>query len=428
MKFRLKHAFTLRQCVVPGTGTVDFMTLQDQTGRAIVLDQTMRALAIRLGADHDLETENSAELTALKLLERDGVVVCADGSSEIPGEASEAEALQFWIQTSDRCNLACSYCYIPSLNSKRSRRADLFSLLGTKLLHVRGLKNVSIKLAGGEPLLCFDEWADEVLKLKKQLEDAGISLSIRIISNLTFLDTRIIEYIKKNDILLSVSLDGAAEFNDRNRVFVKDGKGSSHIISRNIERLESNNIKPSVLITTTPENRAGVAPLVKQLVQKDAAFRISDVKGDNLAPDDFVSAFAEVKEILGEAARDGYPVSRRLVVSDLRTVSPQPHPCSMGTTAAAIYLDGSVYFCHTEFEQGHPLGSLDEEANIVEIIRRGIPKHAGLSDDCQGCEYRLVCAGGCPLYRKNGKSPMCTAYKKIIPMIYEMYENEINEL
>lgn len=428
MKFRLKHTFTLKQCVVPGIGSVDFMTIQDQTGRAIVLDQTMRALAIRLGVNHELETEIPTELKALELLERDGVIVRTGGCSETLGEISESETLQFWIQTSDRCNLACTYCYIPSLNSKRPLRPDLFSLLGTKLLQVQGLKNVSIKLAGGEPLLCFDEWADKVLQLRKRLELAGINLSIRIISNLTFLDTRIIEYIKNNDVLLSVSLDGTAEFNDRNRVFVNGGKGSSKIISRNIERLESNNIKPSVLITTTPENRAGIAQLVKQLVQKDVAFRVSDVKGDKLTPDDFVSAFAEIKQIVSEAVRDGYPVSRRLVVSDLRTLSPQPHPCSMSTTAAAIYLDGSVYFCHTEFEQGCPLGSLDEDANIVEIIKRGVTKHAGLSKDCQECEYRLVCAGGCPLYRKNGKSPMCSAYKKIIPMIYEMYEIENNEL
>ncbi|MBF4290987.1 radical SAM protein, partial [Vibrio anguillarum] len=39
-------------------------------------------------------------------------------------------------------------------------------------------------------------------------------------------------------------------------------------------------------------------------------------------------------------------------------------------------------------------------------------------------QYRFVCAGGCPLYRVNGKSSMCNVYKKIISQVFNIYNKE----
>jgi uncharacterized protein len=297
-------------------------------------------------------------------------------------------------------------------------------LLGGKLLELNGLKDVSIKLAGGEPLLCFDEWSDDVLALKQSLADAGIRLTVRIISNLTFLNRKIIEYVKQHDVIISVSLDGLEQFNDKNRIFPENSKGSFYAVKKNLRKLQESGIKPSIMITATSENKMGMADLITYLIERDFTFRLSDAKGGYIQPKEFELLFQNVKSVLSDAVKLGFPVSKRLVVSDLRTLSPQVQPCSMGTTAAAIYLDGSIYFCHTEFEKGEPLGSLEEADDLLSIIRRGYVKHLGLSKDCQCCEYRLICAGGCPLYRENGKSPMCSAYKKIIPQIFELYEQE----
>lgn len=424
MSYVLNPGFRLEHRLIPGEEKVNFLSSQDGTGRVLVLDGVTTHLMKTLLELGRIDSVKLVELNALSRLEYEGVVTntCSETNDEV--KSLPADNLQFWIQTSDRCNLACSYCYIPSLNSAKIRRPDLFSLLSKKLLELKGLKEVSIKLAGGEPLLCFDEWAGEVIALKQSLHDAGIRLTIRLITNLTFLNKRIIEYVKQHDVIVSVSLDGLEQFNDTNRIFARNGRGSFHVIRKNLQALKENGINPGVMITVTSENRAGVADLVKYLAQQDFTFRISDAKGGHIGADEFGLAFQDVKKVLSDAVRSGYPISKRLVVSDLRTLSPQAQPCSMGTTAAAIYLDGSVYFCHTEFEHGKPLGSLDEPDDLFSIIRRGYVKHLGLSMDCQGCEYRLVCAGGCPLYRENGKSPMCSAYKKIIPLIFELYEQE----
>jgi uncharacterized protein len=421
MNYVLNRKVKLGIRATRGHGDVHFVTRGDSSGGALVLDQRASALIDSLQRDPVYEP-SASDIELLERLVAEGIVARADAAQSDP--QFSAENLQFWVQTSDRCNLACTYCYIPSLNSAKVCRPDLFSLFGKKLLGVNGLKSVSIKLAGGEPLLSFQDWCEELVELRKTLAASNIRLNARIITNLTFLNRRIIDYIKANEIGVSVSLDGVAANNDRNRIFQGSGHGSFHIVKKNLGILRANGIKPGVMITATSENSAGIQELVESLVKDDLVFRLSDAKGGHIRPAEFEIAFASVKQTLDRAVAGGYPVSQRIVISDLRTLEPQATPCSMGTTGGALYLDGSIYFCHTEFEKGAPLGNLDEDDGLLNIIRRGYTKHLGLSQDCQACEYRFVCAGGCPLYRENGKSPMCSAYKKIIPQIFDLYDEE----
>lgn len=425
MSYVLNPEFKLDQRSTDMHGEIYFVTRDDIDGKTIVLDEPARMLVERLVSNQPYDASDG-ERQILDRLVLEGVASRIDerDNTSLPS----AENLNFWIQTSDKCNLACTYCYIPSLNSTKERRTDLFFLLGKKLLEVKGLRNVAIKLAGGEPLLTFDSWATQVLDLKKLLAEKNISLQVRIITNLTFLNKKIIDYIKSNEIGISVSLDGLKKFNDKNRIFPADGRGSFKVVKKNLDILKESGLKPGVMITATSENSTGISELVDSLVADDFVFRISDAKGGHIKPQEFSIAFTDVKRSISHAVKKGFPVSERIVVSDLRTLSPQANPCSMGTTGAALYLDGSIYFCHTEFEEGTPVGSLDEDENLLNIIRRGYPKHLGLSSDCRACEYRFVCAGGCPLYRINGKSPMCSAYKSIIPQIFELYEEEKTRL
>jgi uncharacterized protein len=421
MSYILNRGFRLGIRSTRGHDDVHFITRDDAEGKTLVLDKRSRALIETLRHDQPYEPD-ATDVEVLERLAAEGVVSRTNVAQSAP--QLRAENLQFWIQTSDRCNLACTYCYIPSLNSAKARRPDLFSLFGEKLLGVKGLKSVSIKLAGGEPLLSFQDWCAEVTALGKVLAEAGIRMHARIITNLTFLNRGIVEYIKANDIGVSVSLDGIATNNDRNRVFPVSGHGSYRLVRKNLDILRESGIKPGVMITATSENSTGIRELVDSLIKEDLVFRRSDAKGGHIRPREFEVAFADVKQTLSRAVAEGYPISERIVVSDLRTLEPQATPCSMGTTGGALYLDGSVYFCHTEFEKGTPLGNLDEDEGLLDIIRRGYIRHLGLSQDCRACEYRFVCAGGCPLFRVNGKSPMCSAYKKIIPQIFDLYDEE----
>ena len=57
-------------------------------------------------------------------------------------------------------------------------------------------------------------------------------------------------------------------------------------------------------------------------------------------------------------------------------------------------------------------------------LNRGDKYNQELSYDCQNCSFQLVCAGGCPVYRENGKSKYCEFYKSTLPKVYELIAKE----
>lgn len=421
----MKYVFNTRYCIeeqeIPAYGRVSFIRKEDQDDIVLLDEHSLRQIekAKQQGA---IDEENEEPYTLAKLASEQ--ILIPISVSAICGARPYIESLSFWLQVTDTCNLMCSYCYISSLNSKRQLRHDLFDLLAHKLLAVNGLRIVNIKLAGGEPLMAFKEWHVGIIQLKQTLADQGIVLRLRLISNLTVLTDSMIDFIKEHVIAVSVSLDGLAVYHDKTRIYMGTQNGTFEDIDKNIRRLRSAGINPSVMVTVTSENYRGIPDLVEYLVQNDITFRLADAKGGHIDCADFLTAIEKVSDVLHTGIKSGFPVSQRVVVSDLHTHIPSSTSCSMGRNAAAIYLDGSVYFCHTEFGQSEPLGHLEDEVDLLEVIRKGRKRHFGLSDDCRQCEYRLICAGGCPLHRIEGKSSMCQSYKKIIRKIFDLYEYE----
>ena len=422
MKYKFNSKFNLGYQLIPGYGSVNFVK-KGHRDDIIVLDDSTISLIEKIQSLGSIEVDAESTSEDFNRLISEQILISIDQEKE-EDLSLYTQSLNFWLQVTDTCNLACSYCYIPSLNSKRTFRSDLFDLLKKKLLTVKGLKTVHIKIAGGEPLLSFNEWQEGVIALRKALAENGIELQLRLISNLTILTEEMIQFIQTNGLAISVSLDGTAYFNDKNRIYTGTQKGTFSVVRKNLERLHAAGIKPSVMITVTSENQDGVPDLISFLVENDITFRIADAKGGYITADEFEAVMKKSVRVISDGVGDGFPVSSRIVVSDLRLLSANSTPCSMGKNGAAIYLDGSVYFCHTEFESGQPIGHLEEGVNLLNIIQRGRQKQFGLSDDCQSCEYRLICAGGCPLYRVDGKSPMCQSYKKIIKSVFSLYEQE----
>lgn len=427
MKYEFNTQYDIEKQEVIGHGTVFFIR-KGHRDDIVILDEVSQSLIGRARQQGIIDdTAEDASILAKLASENILIPLAPSGASYTQ---PYAESLNFWLQVTDACNLACSYCYIPSLNSKQVFHPGLFDLLARKLLTVNGLRTVNIKLAGGEPLMAFKKWRAGIIQLRKVLADHGIALQLRLITNLTTLTDAMISFIGEHAIAISVSLDGLAIYHDKNRIFPKTQKGSFEIVDKNIRRLKAAGITPSVMITATSDNHRGIPGLVEYLVKNDITFRLADAKGGHIEPAEFLAAMESTYDILNTGVHSGFRVSERIVVSDLRTHYPSSTPCSMGKNAAAIYLDGSVYFCHTEFGLGHgkPLGHLNDEGSLLDIIYKGRKKHFGLSDDCQQCEYRLICAGGCPLYRVEGKSPMCQSYKKIIKKVFDLYAYEKNLL
>ncbi len=360
-----------------------------------------------------MEIENIND--KVKELIKHNVIICSDYTVDISNN------LYIWLHLTDECNLDCDYCYIPSLHSKKKIRDGFFEKLSEKIINDKvEYKEVNLKLAGGEPFLNLKSWKKGFEYFVTELNKNNITLNVRVITNLTIMSDDIVNFVKKYHINLSFSIDSLSGHNSR--VFFRKNKNSSDTVLKNLKVLNNYDIKPSAMITVDKSNYKNIKDLVKYLIDNNIVFRISDDKGDSNLNNEFKYALDQTMELLNDAAFENKDIMYKFLISDLNTLYPNSEPCSMGKNATAIYMNGDIYFCHTEFGTEKKLGNIWSTDSLIKTIQSGYYKHLNLNVDCDKCEFRLICAGGCPLYRINGKSPQCATYQHIIKNVIKLYE------
>lgn len=349
-----------------------------------------------------------------ELIEYD-LVICSEENLDI------SKSLYIWLHLTDECNLDCNYCYIPSLHSKNKIKEGFFEKLAEVIIRDKAkYSEINLKLAGGEPFLTLKSWQAGFIFFVEQMHKNGIPLYTRVITNLTIMNDEVISFIQNYKVKLSFSIDSLSQNNSR--VFYKKNMNSSAKVLDNLKILNSRNIIPSAMITVDKSNYNNIKDLVEYLIENDIVFRISDDKGSYNIKNEFESAINQTIDLLNKAANNNKNIKYKFLISDLNTLYPKAEPCSMGKTGTAIYMNGDIFFCHTEFGTENRLGNLWSIGSLDEIIRSGYHKHLNLSPDCDKCSYRAICAGGCPLFRLNGKSPQCSTYQNIIKNVTELYE------
>lgn len=337
-------------------------------------------------------------------------------------ENPQPHSLNFWIHTTNQCNLRCSYCNIPTLGENSVLEDKNIEILFDKIISSCKqwhLSKVSLRLAGGEPLLKFKIWKEKILNLRKRLNDINVSLQVSFLTNLIALNDEIINFIKDEKIGIGISLDGLNIFQDSTRRF-ENGNGSFHIVSKNLDRLLSAGITPGIMTVVSNGNLDGLVELTKFIIAKRLHFRYSFVQG---VPLDIEKTSEKLnlcyEEFETAIKNEDYPFIQKHTLCDLKFLNPFFQTCSNGFSGGAIYTNGDIYFCQTEFGEKQPIGSIFSELDLITTIQKG--NHYGtLNNECFECNYLKICTGGCPLERDNGKDPHCVLYKEFIPKIIRL--------
>ncbi|ESY55400.1 MULTISPECIES: FxsB family cyclophane-forming radical SAM/SPASM peptide maturase [unclassified Mesorhizobium] len=152
---------------------------------------------------------------------------------------------EFIVKVSSRCNLNCNYCYEynlgdhtwktqPKTMSEQTARA-----LGRRIAeHAarHALPSVFVSLHGGEVLLLGPKKLDAIcgILFEEVAPFAEVQLSMQ--TNATLLNEHFIEVIRRRQIAVSVSVDGAKAAHDRHRTDHR-GRGSFDRVARGIELL-----------------------------------------------------------------------------------------------------------------------------------------------------------------------------------------------
>lgn len=154
---------------------------------------------------------------------------------------------QLILGVTENCNLRCKYC-IFSGNYEDFRThanntmpldialksVDKFMNYINKWIEFSPEKLPIISFYGGEPLLNYDL----IKEIVKYVQSKKFNTMYSITTNGTLLNDEIIKFLVDNNFIISVSIDGDKEINDKNRVF-PNNVGSFDIVFNNIKKIQS---------------------------------------------------------------------------------------------------------------------------------------------------------------------------------------------
>lgn len=196
------------------------------------------------GSDLPLKTTDSYELKRLlknSYLSGKKVHNIENKSMEFAEDILTNKINKITLQVTQECNFRCKYCVYSGgyLNRTHSPKNMDWSMArkGIDFLyaHSRDSRVVYLGFYGGEPLLRYDLIEKSISYANSLFE--GKHLNFTITTNGSLLTKKMIEFFLKNDVKITISLDGPAEIQDKNRKFASNDRGTFNTVYNNIKSI-----------------------------------------------------------------------------------------------------------------------------------------------------------------------------------------------
>jgi uncharacterized protein len=360
--------------------------------------------------------------------------------------AREMDMLRFHLKPSavyfnptERCNLNCSYCYIPEEMRRRGKQMDKATVLAAlERLHsyFRGHmppdRLPQIIFHGAEPLLAREA-------IFAAIEEFGDRFRFGVQTNATLLDQEAVSFLTSRGVGVGLSLDGPiAEVADRTRRRWSGAGVFGHVV-RAIEMLEG---YPgfNVICTMTKENLPHLTEMVEFLHAQRAPACMLNVTRCTLPGartvrgDDGEVSRAYLAAL--ERTRDLYrETGRKLVVANFANIliailAPTARrlmcdisPCGGGRSFFALATDGDLFPCSEfiglpAFKGGNLFRQPIEEILDSPAFRVVTGRKVEDIEGCDTCLIRHFCGSPCPAeaHEMNGgmaeKGAFCDFYEE----------------
>jgi uncharacterized protein len=348
--------------------------------------------------------------------------------------SGESDTLGAWLHVTNACNLRCDYCYIAKSSEHMQEDTALQAIDAIFRSAIKHrFKHVRLQYAGGEASL----QADRVLTLHDYAltlaQQGGLTLTDYLMSNGVYISAHVIEQLKSRNIGVMISLDGVGEFHDRQRPLV-NGRGSFARVDRTISRLLEHNLLPSISVTVSSRNIAGIPALLRYIIERNLSFSLNYYRENDLSAHLMDLQLDETRMIAG--MREAFAViaehlPRYSLLSSLidkaNLKATHSHTCGVGRNFMVINQRGEIAKCQVAMKHTVAMVAVDDPLQFIRDDRDGVQ---GLAVDekegCRTCTWRYWCTGGCPAltYRMTGRydiqSPNCHIYQTLFPDVLRL--------
>ena len=373
-------------------------------------------------------------------------------------------SLNFLIKpASGRCNLGCRYCFYKDVAGHRDTEdygimseATAWRLVDRAFEHAResGAQSIGFGFQGGEPSLAGLPFFERFVELarSKAEESTYIRLDFAMQTNGILIDPAWASFLKKENFLLGVSIDGPRLLHDLYRTR-RDGAGSFRDVMKGVETLREAGVEMNALCVvdaTTAQNAQNVYLFLRSRGFDWLQFipcldPLGEVPGTHpwsLSPEAYGRFLKETFDLRYREWLSGAHVNVRWIDNLVAmAMGIPPESCGMSGNCAVsftIEADGSVYPCDFYVTDEWRLGNLEdssfEDMRASGKARRFVEMSLPVDPECATCFAFPLCRGGCRRDREPfaaGKPLLnryCSAFKDIFAhagaRIMEMAEGE----
>lgn len=299
--------------------------------------------------------------------------------------------VSLWV-TSD-CNLNCKYCYEGLEKEKQYMSKDIVDKsidYAFKYLEYIDKNDFRVQIHGGEPFLAFDIIKYIVSRFKEECKKRDIKVSFLTTTNATIMNDEIIEFIKKEIPVISISLDGTKETHDAVRVY-KNGKGSHDIALKNSLELLKNSVKVRVRNTFDSKSVTNLYEDMKFLIEKGfkCIVPIPNLFDKNWDEESVKILEEQIKRI------KSYTKNKDDILMSItdKKLYKSKGLCTGGKFSLNIYPDGSIYPC--TMVTGNKEFCIGDVYNGVNIKKRDdmLDYSRQINEECKGCKLYNYCNG-----------------------------------
>lgn len=297
------------------------------------------------------------------------------------------------LHLTDRCNLACEYCYARHGTAEMSFETARAAIAEC----TAGDPNPGIIFFGGEPLLK----ADLIFQIIDDCERRSPHrFHYKVTTNGMLLTPAFIARAEAVRLHIAVSCDGTPAVHDRHRI-APEGGGSSARVIPNLRAVLASQPSAPVMMTVNPDTAAELPESVRFLRAQGATYLISSV---NFQADWSARAWSQLKKSykqLGDWYLDAYRKEEKFYFAafDKRIASRiwrgRGTSCQLGRRQISVAPDGTYYPCvqfagHSDYAIGRVGQGLDASRRACIFNRNEAAK-----PDCAGCALLGRCNNAC---------------------------------
>lgn len=311
------------------------------------------------------------------------------------------------------CNIKCSYCIAEAymgLHSDNRVMSPATARVAIEKVFKSAPGVPEIVFFGGEPLMGFTT----IKKAVQATEEYCMTHQVRmpaftITTNGTLIDKEIIEFFKKHNFSVMISLDGPPHVNDKQRQF-PSGKGTYDIVKKKIDLLRGAGVEIEIQAVFTDNHRK-----CKETIESTYEFLLKlgarDIcltpaiggSPDECLDGDFLANLEQNYTASTERIMDSWltdsPIRLPHWLDILRTLisrKSKTHFCDAGCEGITVDCSGKVFPCHTLMSSNLCMGSIYDKEFPGEDFRRVTAQMRQTPKDsfpkCVKCWAKKLCS------------------------------------